>query len=299
MTLYLVAGAGASTDPPTDSGTGPAVAYGHLPSRRSRRYPSDTTDAEWALLAPLVPAGGPGPRGGRPPTRSRRDIVDAIRYVAHNGGVWRALPGDFPPWKTVHDYHTRWAADGTVTRIHDALRDQVRAVDGRAAEPTAALVDSQSVRAAETVPAHGRGFDAAKKVNGRKRHIATDTTGLLLVVLVTAASVQDRDAGRLLLSALGLCFPTVSKVWADSGYAGQLVDWARTTWRIGVDIVRKLAGQTTFVVLHRRWVVERTLAWITRYRRTVRDYERQPAHHAAFVQWSMTIIMTRRLTRRS
>ena len=120
----------------------------------------------------------------------------------------------------------------------------------------------------------------------------------MLAVLVTAASVQDRDAGRLLLSALGLCFPSISKVWADSGYAGALVDWARTAWRIGVDIVRKLAGQTTFIVLPRRWVIERTLAWITRCRRTVRDYERQPAHHAAFVQWSMIIIMTRRLARR-
>jgi transposase len=252
MTLYLVAGVGAPTDV--------AVIGEHLPSRRVRRYPSDTTDAEWALLAPLVPTGRPGRRGGRPPVHSRRDIVDAIRYVAHNGGVWRALPADFPPWKTVHDYHTRWAADGTVTGIHDALRAQVRAADGRAAEPTAALVDSQSIRAAETVAATSRGFDAGKKVNGRKRHIATDTTGLLLVVLVTAASVQDRDAGRLLLSALGLCFPTVSKVWADSAYTGHLIDWARYALRIGVDIVRKRAGQTTFVVLPRRWVIERTLA---------------------------------------
>jgi putative transposase len=291
MTFYLVAGAGAPID---------AAAMGeHLPSRRERRYPSDTTDAEWAVLAALVPAGGPGPRGGRPPTHSRRDIVDAIRYLAHNGNVWRALPIDFPPWKTVHHYHTRWTGDGTVTRIHNSLRDLVRAADERAAQPSAALLDSQSVRAAETVAATSRGFDAGKKVNGRKRHIATDTTGLLLVVLVTAASVQDRDAGRLLLSALGLCFPSISKVWADSGYAGALVDWARTAWRISVDIVRKLAGQTTFIVLPRRWVIERTLAWITRCRRTVRDYERQPAHHAAFVHWSMTIVMTRRLTRRS
>lgn len=293
MTLYLVAGVGAPTAAPAV----PVDEQGHLPSRRPRRYPSDTTDDEWAVLAPLVPAGGPGRHGGRRPVHSRRDIVDAIRYIAHNGGVWRALPADFPPWKTVHDYHTRWTADGTVTRIHTALRDQIRVHDGRATTPTAALIDSQSVRAAETVTAASRGYDAGKKVNGRKRHIVTDTTGLLLAVLVTAASVQDRDAARLLLSTIGLCFPTVSKVWADSGYAGTLVDWARTTWRIGVDIVRKLAGQTTFIVLPRRWVIERTLAWITRHRRTVRDYERQPAHHAAFVHWSMIIIMTRRLAR--
>jgi putative transposase len=159
MTLYLVAGVGAPTAAPAEPAE-PADEHGHLPSRRPRRYPSDTTDAEWVVLAPLVPAGGPGPRGGRRPVHSRRDIVDAIRYVAHNGGVWRALPADFPPWKTVHDYHTRWSADGTVTRIHTALRDQVRARDGRATTPTAALIDSQSVRAAETVTTPSRGYDA-------------------------------------------------------------------------------------------------------------------------------------------
>jgi putative transposase len=289
MTVYLVTGASASTDPGTS--------HDHLPSARSRRYPSDMTDAEWAALAPLVPTGGPGPRGGRPPVHPRRDIVDAIRYVTHNGGVWRALPADFPPWKTVHDYHTRWAADGTVNRIHNALREQVRTVEGRNPDPSAALVDSQSVRAAESVTATGRGYDAGKKINGRKRHIATDTTGLLLVVLVTAANVQDRDAGRLLLWALHTCFPRVGKVWADGGYAGQLVGLAATAYRISVEIVRKLAGQAGFTVLPRRWVVERTLAWITRSRRTVRDYERRPEHHAAIVQWSMIIIMTRRLAR--
>jgi transposase len=289
MTVYLVSGVGASTDP--------GASHDHLPSVRTRRYPSDMTDAEWQILAPLVPVGRPGRRGGRPPVHSRRDIVDAIRYVTHNGGVWRALPADFPPWKTVHDYHTRWTADGTVNRIHNALREQVRTAEGRDPQPSAALIDSQSVRAAESVTRTGRGFDAGKKVNGRKRHIATDTTGLLLVVLITAASVQDRDAGRLLLWALHTCFPRVRHVWADGGYAGQLVDHAATAFKIGVEIVRRLAGQIGFTVLPRRWVVERTLSWITRYRRTVRDYERLPQHHAAIVQWSMIIIMTRRLAR--
>jgi putative transposase len=289
MTFYLVAGTSASTDP--------ATSRKHLPSARIRRYPSDMTDAEWQVLAPLVPVGGPGPRGGRPPAHSRRDIIDAIRYVTHNGGVWRALPADFPPWKTVYDYHARWAADGTVNRIHNTLREQVRTAEGRNRDPSAALVDSQSVKAAESVTAIDRGYDAGKKINGRKRHIATDTTGLLLVVLVTAASVQDRDAGRLLTWALHTCFPSVRHIWADGGYAGQLVDYAATTFRITIEIVRKLAGQIGFTVLPRRWVVERTLSWITRYRRTVRDYERRPEHHAAIVQWSMTIIMTRRLAR--
>jgi transposase len=289
MTFYLVAGTSASTDP--------ATSRKHLPSSRIHRYPSDMTDAEWAVLAPLVPVGGPGPRGGRPPAHSRRDIIDAIRYVTPNGGVWRALPADFPPWKTVHDYHTRWATDGTVNRIHNALPEQVRIAEGRDPDPSAALIDSQSVKAAESVTTTSRGYDAGKKINGRERHIAVDTTGLLLVVLVTAASVQDRDAGRLLAWALHTCFPRVRHIWADGGYAGQLVHYAATTFRITVEIVRRLAGQIGFTVLPRRRVVERTLSWITRYRRTVRDDEHRPEHHAAIVQWSMIIIMTRRLAR--
>jgi transposase len=142
-----------------------------------------------------------------------------------------------------------------------------------------------------------RGRHNGKKVNGTKRHIAVDTCGLLLAVLVTAAGVQDRDAARPLLWAIHACFPGIRLVWADSGYAGKLVGWAAEQLRLTVQIVTKLAGQTTFVVLHRRWAVERTFSWINRCRRTVRDYERLPQHHAAMVQWSMIIIMTRRLAR--
>jgi len=289
MSLYLIAGADAPAEP--------VSARAHLPSARRPRYPSDMDDAQWALTAPLIPSGGTGRRGGRPPKHSRRDIVDGIRYVTHNSCVWRALPADFPPWQVVYAYHARWASDGTLTQLHDTLREQVRTAEGRDPQPSAALVDAQSVRAAETVARTSRGFDAGKKVNGRKRHIATDTTGLLLVVLVTAASVQDRDGGRWLLWALSCCFPRVSLVWADSGYAGHLVDWATGRLSLAVTIVRKLTGQVGFQVHHRRWVVERTLSWITRCRRTVRDYERLPAHHAAFVHWSMIIVMTRRLAR--
>ena len=294
MTLYLVAGVGAPLDAPEAA----AAMHAHLPTSRPRRYPSDTTDAEWAVLAALVPAGGPGRRGGRPPTHPRRDIVDAIRYVAHNGGVWRALPADFPPWKTVHDYHTQWSTDGTVNRIHNALRDQVRTHEGRHRQPSAAIVDSQSVRAAETVARTSRGYHAGKNVNGRKRHIAVDTIGLLLVVAVSAASVQDRVAGRALVYALRGCYQRISLIWADSAYTGTLLDFAAALG-IGIQSVANLAGQIGFQVLPRRWVVERTLAWISRHRRTVRDYERRPDHHAAFAQWSMIIIMTRRLARRT
>ncbi|WP_407567242.1 IS5 family transposase [Polymorphospora sp. A560] len=268
-----------------------------MPTARPRRYPSDTTDTEWQLIAAYLPTGGTGNRGGRPVTYPRRDIVDAIRYLNHTGCVWRALPVDFPPWPTVYHYFRTWTRDGTLTRLHDGLREQIRTAEGRNTTPSAAIMDSQSVRAADTVARTSRGYDAGKRVNGRKRHIVVDTTGLLLVILVTTGAVQDRHAARLLLWALHGCFTRVARVWADAGYAGQLVDWATGTLGLTVQIVRKLADQVGFQVLHRRWVVERTLSWITRCRRTVRDYERHPAHHAAMVQWAMIIVMTRRLAR--
>ena len=247
------------------------------------------------MLAPHVPA---GTGRGRPITHPRRDVVDAIRYLDRTGCQWNALPADFPHHKLVYHYFKAWTANGSLTRMHNSLREQVRArVEGRDRQPTAALVDSQSVRGAETVGRASRGYDAGKKINGRKRHIAVDTCGLLLAILVTGAQVQDRDAARPLLWALRMCLPTIRLVWADSGYAGKVVDWAAAHLALTVRIVTKLAGQTTFVVLHRRWAVERTFSWINRCRRTVRDYERLSEHHAAMVQWAMIIIMARRLAR--
>jgi putative transposase len=224
-------------------------------------------------------------------------VVDAIRYVIHNGCVWRALPADFPPWRTVYGIYQRWNATGATIALHDALRGQARRAAGRNTEPTAAVIDSQSVRAAATVPKAGRGWDNAKKVNGRKRHIAVDTGGLLLEVLATPASVQDRDAARPLLFNLHRACRRVRRAWADSVYAGKLQPWAATYLKLTVEIVRRPDGLHTFEVLPRRWVVERTLAWITSYRRCARDYERLPAHHEAAVYWAMITLMTRRLAR--
>ena len=183
---------------------------------------------------------------------SRRDVIDAIRYLAHNGCVWRALPIDFPHPKLVYHCFTVWAADGTLSRIHDTLREQVRVAEGRQPVPTAGLIDAQSLRAAETVGRPSRGYDAGKKINGRKRHIIVDTTGLLVAILVTGAHEQDRDGGRLLLQALRMCFPSIRLSWADQGYSGTLVTCAATSLNITLQIVRKLADQTGFVVLHRR-----------------------------------------------
>jgi transposase len=224
-------------------------------------------------------------------------VVDAIRYVTHNGCVWRALPADFPPWRTVYGIYLRWNASGATLALHDQLRALARAAAGRHAEPTAAVIDSQSVRAAPTVPRSSRGWDAAKKVNGRKRHIAVDATGLLLEVLVTPASTQDRDAARPLLFNLHRARRRIRLAWADGGYAGKLQPWAATYLKLTVQIVRRPDDLHTFAVLPRRWVVERTLAWITSYRRCARDYERLPAHHQAMILWAMISIITRRLAR--
>jgi transposase len=261
-------------------------------------YPCSTSDAQWALLEPLLPRpGNTGGKGGRGEKYPRRRVVDAIFYVVSGGIAWRALPREFPPAMTVYDIFRRWVKTGTWQRIHDALRDQTRVRAGRKATPTAAIIDSQSVRAADTVPAASRGWDNGKKVGGRKRHIAVDCLGLLLAVVVTAASVQDRDGAHPLLALLRERFSTISLAWADGGYAGRLVTWAAKVLSLTVQVVKRTEDMTGFVVLPRRWVVERTFAWISKYRRCVRDYETLPAHHEAMVYLAMIMLMSRRLAR--
>jgi transposase len=244
------------------------------------------------VIAPYLPAERPG-RRGRPRIWPLRRIVEAILYLDRAGCAWRYLPADFPPWQTVYGYFAAWRDDGTLARLHHELRAQVRAAAGRSPQPTAAVIDSQSVRAADTVPKATRGWDNAKKVNGRKRHIAVDVTGLVLDVVITAASVQDRDAARPLLWNTSRACRRVRLVWADAGYAGKLVTWAATL-KMTLQIVAK-RNPHAFEVLPRRWVVERTFAWISKHRRTVRDYEHLPASHEAMILWAMVALMTRRL----
>ncbi len=261
-------------------------------SQPAKRYPSDLTDAQWSLIEPLLP---PPATGGRREKHPRREIVNAILYLDRAGCAWRLLPKCFPPWETVYWHWARWKSDGSVDRVHDALRNRCRDAEGRDPMASAGIIDSQSVRGADTVAAAQRGYDAGKRTNGTKRHLVVDTLGLLLVVLVTAASVQDRDGGRHVLDRLRFAMPSVALVFADGGYAGRLVIWARRVLRVILAIVRKPADQRGFAVLPRRWVVERTLAWLMRCRRLVRDYERLPDSHETMVKWAMIGLMTRRL----
>jgi transposase len=225
--------------------------------------------------------------------------VNAILYLVRTGCSWRMLPREFPPWPTVYWSFAAWRDDATLSGLHDTLRERVRARQrGRDPTPSAGVVDSQSLRGADTVGADSGGYDAAEKVNGRKRHIVTDTVGLLLVVWVSAASVQDRDGGAGVLGRLHVTLPRVRHVFADGGYAGRLVALARQAWAMTVDVVRKPADQRGFAVLPRRWVVERTFAWLMRWRRLVRDYERLPRSHEALVRWAMVGLTLNRLAPR-
>lgn len=275
--------------------------FGNAGDRPGRTpcYASDMTEAEWQEVRPAlpVPAWLTG-RGGRPEGYCHRVMLDAVRYVVDNGVKWVNLPADFPPFRRVHAFARRWQATGLLAEFHDRLRDRVRVREGRAVDPTAAIVDSQSVRAAANIPRATSGWDGGKRVGGRKRHVVVDCLGLVLAVMVSAASVQDRDAGVPLLTRLREQYFSIRLVWADGGYAGRLVDFARSELQLTLDIVRRTDDTIGFVVLPRRWVVERTLSWLMRSRRLVRDYETLPAMHEAMVLWSMTMLMSSRLAGR-
>ena len=218
------------------------------------------SDAEWAVIEPLLPA--PGwtlGRGGSPGLYCRRDIVNAIRYLTHNGPVWRAMPADLPHWRTVYHYVRTWQETGPPAACMTSCARPSASWPACGLQPTAAIIDSQSVKAADTVGKDSRGYDAGKKIEGRKRHLAVDVTGLILCVLVTAASVQDRDGARPLLWRLAAGFRAVTLIWADGGYAGQLVIWAACMLHRTLQIVKRPDNLHTFQVLPRRWVVERTL----------------------------------------
>jgi putative transposase len=261
------------------------------------RYPTDLTDEEWDQLKSLVPApkSGKGKRG-RPIVIDRRSLLNAVFYVVRSGCAWRLLPSDFGPWQTVYGYFRVWSQDWTWQFIHDFLRDCVRYTEGRKVAPTAAIVDSQSVKTPDQ--AGERGYDAGKKISGRKRHIAVDVLGLILAVMITPAAVQDRDAARPLIQGLVNMYARLQIIWADGGYLGALVQWVkqlRPFGKLKLEVVRRCDDVKGFKVLPRRWVVERTFGWLFKSRRLCRDYEVRLDHSAAMIRLCMIRIMVRRL----
>jgi transposase len=257
------------------------------------------SDARWALIEPVLSAWraarAQAGLGLAEPVHDLREIVNAILYVNRAGCAWQLLPHDFPPCKTVYDYYAKWEKDGITEAIHALLRRRVRAAAGREEQPTAAIIDSQTIRTSGNVPESSQGIDAAKKIKGRKRHIATDTLGLLLVLLVTAASVQDTTGGRDVIDELAARQPGVVKAWADSGYKRSVAERG-AAHGIDVEVVRKDPGQQGFAPLPNRWAVERTFGWWMLHRRLARDYEALPQRSATMIYWAMIDNMSRRLT---
>jgi transposase len=254
-------------------------------------YETDLSDAQWAIIKRILP---PISKRGRPPT-DRRLVLNAILYVVKGGIPWRLLPEGFPPWKTVHSLFRKWTLNHTWESLNARLRALARQQEGKRCRPTAAILDSQSVKS----DGHGGqvGYDAAKKITGRKRHLLVDTLGLVLGVVVTAASVPEREGAQALLGRVLGWFTWLRRLWVDGGYSGpEFANWVCDLRpRLVVEVVKRTAKATGFTVLPRRWIVERTFGWLMRHRRLVRDYERTETSAEAWIYIAMIRIQLRRL----
>jgi transposase len=258
-------------------------------AKKTKRYPTDLTDEEWRRIAPLLPR---PPRRGRRRSVDLREVLNAIRYMARSGGGWRMLPKDFPPWQTVYWWFRRFVRLLLFRTIHDVALMMDRERSGREASPTAGIIDSQTVKAPA---ARQRGYDAAKKVVGRKRHVAVDADGRLLMVNLTTADISDSAGAQMILDGIRKRWPWLKHLFADGAYdRTQLMDKAAFLDFV-VEIVRRIDGEPGFKVLPRRWVVERTFGWLVRWRRLVRDYEQRLDVSEAMIHVAMGSLLLRRI----
>jgi putative transposase len=256
-------------------------------------YPTDLNDTQWSKIRPYLPAAA---STGRPREHGWRRILNSIFYVLQSGCAWRMLPRDLPPWQTVYHYFRLWRKNGLWERLNRMLRERVRLQFGKKRRPSAAILDSQSIKTSEGGLACG--FDAGKQVTGRKRHTLVDTLGLILKVIVTAGNVQDRDGAKCLLKEISVEKEVVQRlelIWADGSYRGELIAWLEDLLGCKLEIVEKPKDQVGFQILPKRWIVERTFAWLVRQRRLARDYERLPETSEAFIYVAMIRLMLRRL----
>ncbi len=269
----------------------------HVVTVARRPYRTDLSDARWALIEPIL-VEWRSRRVGLGIVKIQhelREITNAILYINRTGSPWDLLPHDFPPHQTVYGYYAMWEKEGITEQIHDALRQRVRRAADRDEQPTAAIMDSQTVKTSGNVVEESQGIDAGKRIKGRKRHLTTDTLGLILVLLITAGSVHDTVGGRGMVNQIAARHPAITKIWVDGTYQRSVIDLGMTH-NIEVSVVSKEPNQRGFKPQPKRWAIERTLGWLMLRRRLVRDYEALPARSRTMIHWAMIDVMSRRLT---